>query len=261
MVKKGLVVLVKTSFCIALLPVFLMGCAGPEIKSEDAVVIEQSRAASRAEMVRSKQDAEVAKYKMISTLPKDQVALVFMADAMKAMAEANKKSDSEMGLGYFDYATEVAKSQNETISRIVPGLVTATATGFAIHTTGKVLEKAFDSAGNKTVTNINGDGNNSESKIEETRVNNHVNTTTTGDDSPANSETTSTATGQNPTTTNGTTTTTASGLDEAIASCEPSSHTQGEVAVCLTQAGYDVDIEGGITYVDGEALEDLGYKE
>ena len=235
----------------------LSACAGPKIESGDALLIEQARATAKSQMYQSKQQAEAAKYQAMAKLPPEQLALVAMADAMKAMAERDKK-DGDMGMGYFDYAADVAKSQNATISRVVPGLLTATVGGLAIHTTGKVLEKALDSAGNKTVTNINGDGNSAESKIEETRVNNTVTTTTKGDNSPATSETTSEATGQNPTTT------TAgdgesSGLDAAIEECNPSEHTQGEVAVCLTQAGYDVDIEQGITYVDGEALEGVEY--
>lgn len=124
-------------------------------------MIEQSRASNKSACVSGKGVEAAAKYQAISKLPKDQIGMVMMAEAMVAQAAAlsNKKDPCDMGMGYFEYAASVANSQNEAVAKIVPGVVSGTVAGLGIITAGDVLKTAFQNSGNQTSTTINGDNN------------------------------------------------------------------------------------------------------
>lgn len=108
----------------------------------------------------------------------------------------------------------------------------------------KIIDKVTENAGDKVA--IAGDGNHTEST--KTTVVNDIASTTTGNESPSTVSTDPTATQSVGGTEAGAI---SSSALSAWRSCSSAGGTQGQVAGCMASQGVDVEIEGGITYVEG----------
>lgn len=172
----------KIVSCCIVAVLGLSACAGPKVNSGDAILIEQARSTAKATCVGARGEADAARYKAMSSLPKEQLALVFAMEAMSRQAEAlsSKKDPCADGMGYFDYAADVARSQNDAIKNIAPLVVQSTVAGFGIWAANDTLKTAFKNSGNQTTTTITGDSNSAEHTHIQTTANTET-TSSTGD--------------------------------------------------------------------------------
>ena len=208
------------------------------------------------EVARSSADMVSSRAKAISEAtavkPGDSTDAAAWKSAFGALAIATIDDNTARNIAAVPKATtgyDVAMSAIGVVGNVAT-------TGVYGYAATKIIDKVVDGAGDRVINNNNGDGNSNNVETAKTNITSTTTTTSTGDESPATATSTPTTAGAS---TSGMTEETASSLDAAIAACDPSTHTQGQVGTCLLGKGYKVKIYGGVTYVNGQALDGVEY--
>lgn len=136
----------------------LVGCAGPKPTEVDAAM-EIARVQEQAGCLKARYEADAARASAAARLtdPRD-IALTTMAQAFGTLATKGQKDPCDMGMGFAESRTIIARSQNETGSAVAKPLITAAGAVAGIWAVGDGNAKVAERTGNKT--EVNGDGNN-----------------------------------------------------------------------------------------------------
>lgn len=154
-----IIVLVGVAMLCALALLSMGGCAGPALNEFDQK-IETERMTAKTACHQAKSAGEAARMQVVAKLPQDQQALMLAMEAMRGQAEAlSGKDPCATGLNAHEARVAIAKSQNDTIGNVVPGVAGIGGMYGVAHDGFRAASKLAERAGSQTTNNIQGDGN------------------------------------------------------------------------------------------------------
>ena len=147
--------MVKKVIISFLFPAMLVGCAGPEITTQD-VELEKARIKVSEQQAVEKIKADQAEYEALSKMAPEQVGMAYMGKQMKEMMVAVLEQGKKVPMGFYDMKTSIAQSQNATVDKTIGRVVTLTTAGTAMFVAGDVIKHGQDKIGDRI--NATGEG-------------------------------------------------------------------------------------------------------
>lgn len=152
-------VILKRFLVAVSFPAILVGCAGPEITTQDVELERASLAIEREN--RLAQEAEGNKeLNALSKLDATQLGMAFMAKQMKDVVVAVLNKDNRKKAGFYDMKIAIASQQNALAESLTGKALRAATTGGAIWAATDVVKHGMDKAGDKVT--MTGDNNTTE---------------------------------------------------------------------------------------------------
>ena len=149
-------VILKRFLVAVSFPAILVGCAGPEITTQDVELERASLAIEREN--RLAQEAEGNKeLNALSKLDATQLGMAFMAKQMKDVVVAVLNKDNRKKAGFYDMKIAIASQQNAIAESLTGKALRAATTGGAIWAATDVVKHGMDKAGDKVT--MTGDNN------------------------------------------------------------------------------------------------------
>ena len=149
-------VILKRFLVAVSFPAILVGCAGPEITTQDVELERASLAIEREN--RLAQEAEGNKeLNALSKLDATQLGMAFMAKQMKDVVVAVLNKDNRKKAGFYDMKIAIASQQNALAESLTGKALRAATTGGAIWAATDVVKHGMDKAGDKVT--MTGDNN------------------------------------------------------------------------------------------------------
>lgn len=143
----------------------MTACAGPKISSEQMASIEASRAAAKNACYAAKQTADLRRETVMARMTPEQLATLTIVETMskgmtsQAQAFTGKRVDEcDQGMGAFEYGTEVAKSQNDTIKATAPSVLSTLLGGLTGYFVNDSFKTQAKNGGTHTNNNNSGEG-------------------------------------------------------------------------------------------------------
>ena len=140
--------MVKKVIISFLFPTMLVGCAGPEITTQD-VELEKARIKVSEQQAVEKIKADQAEYEALSKMAPEQVGMAYMGKQMKEMMVAVLEQGKKVPMGFYDMKTSIAQSQNATVDKTIGRVVTLTTAGTAMFVAGDVIKHGQDKIGDR----------------------------------------------------------------------------------------------------------------
>lgn len=143
----------------------LVGCAGPKISSEQMAAIEASRATAKTACYTAKQTSDLRRETVLARMTQEQLATLTIIETMskgmtaQAQAFTGKRVDEcDQGMGAFEYGAEIAKSQNDAIKAVTPGILSTALGGLTGYFVNDAFKTQVKNGGNHINNTNHGDG-------------------------------------------------------------------------------------------------------
>ena len=140
--------MVKKAIISFLFPTMLVGCAGPEITTQD-VELEKARIKVSEQQAVEKIKADQAEYEALSKMAPEQVGMAYMGKQMKEMMVAVLEQGKKVPMGFYEMKTSIAQSQNAMVDKTIGRVVTLTTAGTAMFVAGDVIKHGQDKIGDR----------------------------------------------------------------------------------------------------------------